>query len=313
MQVHFNIDDLPVFRNAVVTIGTFDGVHLGHQQIIRQLTTEAKACGGESVIVTFHPHPRKVVRADQHNISLLNSLEEKTTLLEAYGIDHLVIVPFTDTFSKMSAREYVSRFLVAKIHPHTLIIGYDHRFGNDRKGNYELLEEMAPEYGFKVKEIPEHIINSITVSSTNIRKALLSGKLDIANENLGYPYLLTGIVVDGDKRGRTIGFPTANLEIKDHEKLVPANGVYAIKAVIGQRPAIHDGMMNIGVRPTIGGLKRMIEVNLFDFSDEIYGEVMRVSLYHYIRGEKKFSSLDELRDQIGRDKVTISGLLVKDQ
>jgi riboflavin kinase / FMN adenylyltransferase len=312
MQVHLNIDHLPGFRKAVVTIGTFDGVHLGHQQIIRQLTTEARACGGESVIITFHPHPRKVVKADQDSISLLNSMEEKISLLETYGIDHLVIVPFTDTFSKMSAHEYVSEFLVANIHPHILIIGYDHRFGNDRKGNYELLEEMGPEYGFMVKEIPEHVINSITVSSTNIRKALLAGNLDVANENLGYPFLLTGMVVDGDKRGRTIGFPTANLDIADKDKLIPANGVYAIKAVIGQRPAVHDGMMNIGIRPTIGGLKRMIEVNLFEFTEDIYGELMKVSLYHYVRGEKKFSSLDELRDQISRDKLVISSLLVND-
>ena len=312
MQVHHNIDQLPGFRNPVVTIGTFDGVHLGHQQIIHQLTTEAKACSGESVIITFHPHPRKVVKADQHSISLLNTLEEKITLLETYGVDHLVIVPFTDSFSKMSAHDYVSKFLVANIHPYVLIIGYDHRFGNDRKGNYELLEEMGPEFGFLVKEIPEHVINSITVSSTNIRKALLAGKLALANENLGYPYLLTGMVVDGDKRGRTIGFPTANLDIPDKDKLIPSNGVYAVKAVIGQRPAIHDGMMNIGIRPTIGGLKRMIEVNLFDFTEDIYGEVMKVSLYHYVRGEKKFSSLDELKDQISRDKLIISSLLVKD-
>ncbi len=309
MQVHHNIDDLPVFRKAVVTIGTFDGVHLGHQQIIQQLTAEAKACGGESVIITFHPHPRKVVKGDHHTISLLNTMEEKIALLESHGIGHLVIVPFTDAFSRLTAREYVSHFLVAKVHPHTLIIGYDHRFGNDRKGNYELLEEMGPEYGFSVKEIPEHIINSITVSSTNIRKALLAGKLNEANENLGYPYILSGTVVHGDKRGRQIGFPTANLEIADREKLIPSNGVYAVKLAIGQRPGVHDGMMNIGVRPTVGGLKRMIEINIFNFSEEIYGERLKVYLHYYIREEKKFDSLDELREQISRDKHTVSALM----
>jgi riboflavin kinase/FMN adenylyltransferase len=309
MQVHHNIDQLPLFRKAVVTIGTFDGVHLGHQRIIHQLISEAKSCGGESVIITFHPHPRKIVKGDQHVITLLNSLEEKKELLEVHGIDHLVIVPFTDAFSKMSAREYVSQFLVSRIHPYILIIGYDHRFGNDRKGNYELLEEMGPLNGFSVREIPEQVINSLTVSSTNIRKALLAGKLEEANENLGYPYMLSGIIVHGDKRGRTIGFPTANLDVADKEKLIPANGVYAVRVRIGQRGPIHDGMMNIGVRPTVEGTRRMIEVNIFDFSEEIYGEFLRVSLYYYIREEKKFASLDDLRHQINSDKEEIVSIL----
>ena len=309
MQVHQNIDDLPLFRKAVVTIGTFDGVHLGHQQIIHQLIAEAKACGGESVILTFHPHPRKVVNSSQHPIYLLNSLEEKIELLETHGIDHLVVIPFTDQFSKMSAREYVSRFLAGKFHPYTLIIGYDHRFGNDRKGNYQLLEEMGPGYGFSVREIPEHIINSLTVSSTNIRKALLAGKLEEANDYLGYPYMLSGTVVHGDKRGRSIGFPTANLEVTDKEKLIPANGVYAVRIQAGQQRRIHNGMMNIGIRPTIAGTRRLIEVNIFAFSEDIYGEPLRVSLHHYLREEKKFASLDELRDQIIKDKKEILLLL----
>ncbi len=309
MQVHRNIDDLPLFRNAVITIGTFDGVHLGHQRIIRQMKAEANVCGGETVILTFHPHPRKVVNGSKHEISLLNSLEEKITLLSAHGIDHLVVIPFTDQFSKMSAREYVSRFLVGKFHPYKLIIGYDHRFGNDRMGNFELLEEMGPDNGFSVYEIPEHVVNSLTVSSTNIRKALLAGKLEEANKYLGYPYMLSGKVIHGDKRGRTLGFPTANLELTDGEKLIPANGVYAVMVQAGQQGTIHKGMMNIGVRPTVGGISRMIEVNIFDFSEDLYGEPLSISLYHFIREEMKFSSLEELQNQIGKDKEEILSLL----
>ncbi len=309
MLVHRNIDHLPVFNKAVVTIGTFDGVHLGHQKIIHQLKTEARGCGGESVIVTFHPHPRKVVRGDQHVISLLNTLDEKIELLEAHGIDHLIVVPFTDMFAKLSASQYVAHFLVDKIHPHILIIGYDHRFGHDRKGNYELLEDLAPKYGFYVKEIPEQVINSLTVSSTNIRKALIAGKLDVANENLGYRYLISGTVVHGDKRGRTIGYPTANIGAEDPEKLIPANGVYAVRVSLPQRGSIHDGMMNIGVRPTVEGSRRVQEVNILDFADDIYGEPIRISLYYFIREEKKFSSLEALKQQIGLDKEQITLLL----
>jgi len=309
MQVHRNIDDLPVFRNAVVTIGTFDGVHLGHQRIIRQLKEESIACGGESVIVTFHPHPRKVVKAGQQVVSLLNTLEEKIELLEAHGVDHLVVVPFTDKFSQLSAAEYVEQFLVAKIHPHILIIGYDHHFGNDRKGNYRLLEALGPVHGFQVKEIPEQVINSLTVSSTNIRKALLAGKLKEANENLGYPYMISGEVVRGDQRGRTIGFPTANIDLNNTEKCIPSNGVYAVRVNVGGDKQLYNGMMNIGVRPTVDGSKRVLEVNLFEFTKEIYGEPIRVWLYYYVREEIKFGSLAELQQQISMDKEKISDLL----
>jgi riboflavin kinase / FMN adenylyltransferase len=309
MQVHRDIEHLPKFHHGVVTIGTFDGVHLGHQQIIRQLKAESAACGGETVIITFHPHPRKVVPGNFDGFSLLNSLEEKIELLTAHGIDHLVIVPFTSEFSKMRAEDYVSKFLVAKFHPHILIIGYDHRFGNDRKGNYELLEAMGPLNGFTVREIPEHIINSLTVSSTNIRKSLKYGRLEDANENLGYPYMLTGTVMHGDKRGRTIGFPTANLDISDKEKLIPANGVYAVKVLLEKNETTRIGMMNIGFRPTVDGSKKMIEVNIFDFSEEIYGHRIRVILYQYIRQEKKFESLPALQTQLGKDREQVLTLM----
>ena len=309
MQVHRDIEHLPKFKNAVITIGTFDGVHLGHQQIIRQLKAEALAIGGESVIITFHPHPRQVVKGSQDLIFLLNTMEEKIALLGKMGVDHLVIVPFTGGFAKISASAYISQFLVAKFSPSTLIIGYDHRFGNDRAGNYELLEEMGPALGYSVKEIPVHIINSLTVSSTNIRKSLKEGRLEEANENLGYPYMLTGRVVHGDKRGRTIGYPTANLDIRDKEKLVPANGVYAVKVFTDIRGDSYTGMMNIGIRPTVDGTRKMIEVNIFDFSEEIYDSILRVNLHHYIRQEKKFESLAALQAKLAEDKLLVKDLM----
>lgn len=308
MQVHRDIDRLPSFRNAVVTIGTFDGVHLGHQQIIRQLKAEASEINGETVIITFHPHPRKVVR-EKGEVSLLNTMDEKISLMASHGLDHLVIVPFTPDFASMDARAYVSEFLVARFHPAVLIIGYDHRFGNNRAGNYELLEELAPAYGFRVREIPEHVLHTVTVSSTRIRKDLSEGKLEEANENLGYPYLLSGKVVEGDKRGRTIGFPTANLEVEDPGKLIPAYGVYAVTLSISGRPNAYRGMMNIGVRPTVDGKRRTIEVNIFNFTDMIYGETISLKIHAYLRAEKKFGSLEELKAQLSADQVSAAQVL----
>ena len=302
MQVHTNIEQLPQFRNGVITIGTFDGVHLGHQQIIRQVKAEASALKGESVIITFHPHPRKVVRG-QFNVELLNSMEEKISLLRSHGIDHLVIVPFTPEFAELSARDYVRNFLVARFHPRELIIGYDHRFGKDRSGNFELLEELGPEFGFQVREIPEHVLHTVTISSTRIRNALKGGQLVEANENLGYPYMLSGIVSEGDKRGRTIGYPTANLKIADPEKLIPSDGVYAVTLGITGKENIYRGMMNIGYRPTVDGKTRTIEVNIFNFHETIYGETLKLQLHHYLREEKKFGSLEELKAQLAADQM----------
>lgn len=308
MQVHQYIDQLPAFRNAVVTIGTFDGVHLGHQQIIRQLKTEAAACNGETLIVTFHPHPRKVVQGKDHGVELLNTPGEKISLLSSLGIDHLVIVPFTQEFSSMTAASYVKDFLVARFHPHILIIGYDHRFGHGRSGNYELLEQMGPELGFTVREIPEHILNTVTVSSTQIRNSLKEGRLAEANQFLGYPYRLSGTVVHGDQRGRTMGFPTANLDIPE-EKLLPAHGVYAVTLHIEDNARQFRGMMNIGTRPTVGGTRRSVEVHIFNFNEDIYGQKLDLHLHHYVRKERKFSSLDELKDQLGKDREEITMLL----
>jgi riboflavin kinase / FMN adenylyltransferase len=303
MQVHQLSDTLPQFKNAVITIGTFDGVHTGHQQIIAQLKQEAAAINGETVIITFHPHPRKVIASKP--IFMLNTLGEKIELLEAKGIDHLVVVAFNDDFSRQSAEAYVKDFLFARFNPHTVIIGYDHRFGRDRQGDYQLLEIYGKEMGFAVKDIPEHILNNITVSSTKIRSALFENDIATANECLGYDYFFEGTVVEGNKLGRTIGYPTANLLIENEEKLIPGNGVYAVTASLATADGFitHNAMMNIGVRPTVDGTKRMIEVNIFDFDADIYGKTVRVSLKKYLRGEVKFNGLPALQAQLALDKL----------
>ncbi len=309
MRVHYSINELPLFKNAVITIGTFDGVHTGHMKVIEQLKQEARRIGGETVIITFHPHPRKVVSAKA--IFILNTLEEKIELLQSKGIDHLVVVPFDETFAQQAPEEYIEQFLFDKCHPHTVIIGYDHKFGKNRKGDYHLLEKYGAQLGFKVKEIDEHLLHEIIVSSTKIREALMAGDLATANECLGYDYFFEGKVVNGNKLGRTLGYPTANLEIENEEKLVPANGIYAVECLIlnrewsivnGESPIIHKGMMSIGVRPTIGVSKRTIEVNIFDFAEDIYGKLLRVYVKHYLRPEVKFDSLESLTKQIDSDK-----------
>jgi riboflavin kinase/FMN adenylyltransferase len=310
MQVHYSTDNLPLFKNAVITIGTFDGVHLGHQQIIKQLKEEAVKINGETVIITFHPHPRTVVAASKP-IYLLTTLNEKIILLDKFGVDHLVVVAFDETFSNQIAEEYVQGFLYEKFHPHTLIIGYDHRFGKSRKGDYHLLEDLGKDLGFIVKEIPEQIINEVTVSSTRIRESLLKADLKTANSYLGYNYFFEGIVVDGNKLGRTLGYPTANIVIHDENKLVPSNGIYVAEAEIidessklkAESSKLLQGMMSIGVRPTVDGKNRTIELNIFDFNEDIYGKTLKVFVLFYLRPELKFDSLDALKLQIDNDKI----------
>ena len=305
MQVHTNINQLPVFRNAVITIGTFDGVHTGHQQIIAQLKQEAAAINGETVIITFHPHPRKVVAHKE--IFIINTLAEKTDLLSQQGIEHLVVVPFDESFAEQSAKEYIDHFLFEKFHPHTVIIGYDHKFGKNRQGDYHLLEDAGKQLGFIVKEIPEHVLNNITVSSTKIREALLNSDVKTANNYLGYDYFFEGTVIEGNKLGRTLGYPTANLQVEAAEKLIPGNGVYAVIAAIEQTS--YKAMMNIGIRPTVDGKKRVIEVNIFDFDQDIYGKTLRVYIKHYLRGEVKFNGLEELKSQLALDKISALKIL----
>lgn len=302
MKVYFSTETIPAFKKAVVTIGTFDGVHTGHKSILEQLKREAARIGGETVIITFHPHPRKVIVSGQPAIHLINTIDEKIELLEKNGIDHLVVVPFTDDFSQQSPEEYIEKFLVEKFHPHTVIIGYDHRFGKNRLGDYKLLEEYSARLGFNLMEIPAHVINDNTVSSTRIREAVLHGNTDVANTLLGYDFFFEGTVVDGNKLGRTLGYPTANLRIENAEKLVPGNGIYAVELEIKGRPGRLKGMMSIGIRPTIGGTDRVFEVNIFDFNEDIYGATVRVYIRKYLRSEVKFNGLDALVEQLGKDK-----------
>ena len=303
MQVHLDIDRLPAFQNAVITIGTFDGVHMGHRQVISRLKAEAAAVGGETVIITFHPHPRKIVSSAILGIRLINTLEEKTELLEQLGIDHLVVVPFTDAFANQPAREYLENFLIGKFHPHTIIIGYDHRFGRDRLGDYRLLEQYALTYKYQLKEIPKHVLDNISISSTNIREAILHSDTDTAARLLGYDFFFSGEVVHGDKIGRTLGYPTANLKVGTEEKLVPGNGIYAVYAELEGRGKRMKGMMSIGFRPTVDGRRRVVEVNLFDFNEEIYGQTLKVIVKKYLREEIKFDGLPALVKQIDPDKV----------
>ncbi len=323
MQVHRSINNLPAFKNAVITIGTFDGVHTGHLQIIKQLREEAKKANGETVIITFHPHPRMIIVSDKSEIKLLNTLEEKIELLAAQSIDHLVIVPFTKQFSEQSAEEYINDFLIKRFHPHTLITGYDHHFGKDRKGNYKMLEAYADEGNYLVKEIPGHVLNQVTVSSTKIRNAVLQCDIETGNKYLGYTYFFGGMVTEGNKIGRTIGYPTANLFVNDENKLIPGDGIYAVKVAIShhqlpyQNQTSHtrllNGMMSIGIRPTIGNSERTIEVNIFDFDEDIYRQNIRVYVKYFLREEKKFDSMTELTTAIDKDKMMSLKLLVDDQ
>lgn len=314
MKVHTDLDRLPAFNRAVITIGTFDGVHRGHQQILDTLKREAAAIGGETVIITFHPHPRKVVSSAILGVRLINTLEEKIGLLAGMGIDHLVVVPFTDAFANQAAEDYVASFLVSRFKPASIIIGYDHRFGRDRKGDYLLLEKLAPLYGYKLLEIPKHVLDQIAVSSTRIREDLLEGRLAEAEKLLGYPFFFSGTVVHGDKLGRQLGYPTANIRVPDEEKIIPGNGIYAVYADLldesgkAVQPRL-KGMMSIGFRPTVNGSKRVIEVNLFDFSTEIYDRLLRVHVMEYLRPEVKFDSLEALVKQIDQDKIDSLAIL----
>lgn len=299
MQVHRDLQQLPVFRNAVITIGTFDGVHTGHQYILQQLQGAAEACHGETVIITFDPHPREVLAPQNKTVNLLTTLDEKIQLLEKWGIDHLVVVPFTKAFSELSATAYLEDFLISTFGPHTIIIGYDHRFGHNREGGLELLEAEQQKFGFQLLEIPQQVVHDLTVSSTKIRKSLQEGSILLANELLGYPYFINGTVVHGDKMGRQLGFPTANIALHDPRKLIPAQGVYAVHVTVDGKQ--WKGALNIGTRPTFNGSELRIEVYILDFSGEIYGANIHVSFIEFIRADKKFDSVDALVIQIKDD------------
>jgi riboflavin kinase/FMN adenylyltransferase len=300
MQVYYDINHLPQFQNAIVTIGTFDGVHIGHRQIIAQLKQEAENTGGETVIVTFHPHPRAVVNEGKKAVPVLTTLNEKIFLLEKYGIEHLIVIPFDELFSNQTAEEYIQDFLYARLHPHTVIIGFDHRFGKGRTGNYRLLEEKGKALGFEVQEISEQLLNEIKISSTHIREALLHKELDKANDLLGYHYFFEGVVVNGNRLGRTLGYPTANIEVQDAGKLIPADGIYIVEILLENERL--QGMMSIGFRPVVQGTHRTIEVNIFNFDRDIYGQTLKIIVKKFVREEQNFSGLPALVEQLAIDK-----------
>jgi riboflavin kinase/FMN adenylyltransferase len=301
MKIYHNIDLFQPVPNPVVTVGTFDGVHLGHQQIFASMKEEALRCGGETVVVTFYPHPRLVIHPDSKNLKFINTQERKYEIISKNDIDHLVIIPFTREFSNLSAGEFVKRYLVEKIRMHKLIVGYDHHFGKDRLGGYNELKGQGKIYGFELKEVPAMMIDGVPVSSTKIRNALIGGDIRLANSLLGYHYSISGKVVYGNRIGRTIGFPTANIEQDDEYKLISAVGVYACK--VDYHGRIYKGMGNIGYRPTIDVGDLTIEVNIFDFDEEIYGEHIIIYFIERIRDEKKFENLSALRDQLTIDRA----------
>jgi riboflavin kinase/FMN adenylyltransferase len=312
MKVHYDLTALPQFKHAIVTMGAFDGVHKGHQQIIQRMKELAQKVQGETIIITFHPHPRKVISSVPGEIKQLTSIKERIQLLDAAGIDHLVIINFDYKFSNMTADQYVEDFLYQYFKPNTVIVGYDHHFGKGRNGNIELLKTMGAKLHFQVEEIHEQLVQSEIISSTLIRNYISEQQIKKANDLLGYAYFFEGFVVRGNQLGRTIGYPTANLHINDEEKLIPSNGVYAVK-VKGActNHEILDGMMNIGIRPTVDGQKKVIEVNIFNFDQDIYEQFITVMVYEFIRGEVKFDGLDALKNQLHQDKITATAILAK--
>lgn len=301
MKVYFGINEFKKVNKPVITTGTFDGVHNGHKKIIKNLISKAKEIEGESVMITFNPHPRLVLFPENNNLKLLNSLEEKISLLEKEGLDHLIIQPFTIEFSRLSALEYIRDLLVNKLGLHTLVIGYDHHFGRNREGSFEELQEFAQLYNFDIEQISALDIESVNVSSTKIRNALADGNVALANTFLGYNFGFTGNVVKGDGIGKTIGYPTANIELTDKYKTIPANGVYA--CLVNLEDQAFKGMLNIGVRPTINDQKHQkIEINLLGFNGNLYDKTLTIELIEKLRDEQKFDSLEELKSQLGIDK-----------
>ncbi|MFA6261989.1 MAG: bifunctional riboflavin kinase/FAD synthetase [Bacteroidia bacterium] len=301
MKIYTSLDQIPPIHNAVVTQGTFDGVHAAHQVIIDRLRSIARQHNGETVLITFDPHPRIVLHPDDHGLKLIQTLEEKIEVLQQMGIDHLVIVPFTREFSRMSSMQFIRDIIVNRIGARYLVVGYNHRFGKNREGDQEQLNEFSELYGFEVEQIPEQDIDHIAVSSTKIRHALEQGDIVTANKYLLKPFLIKGTVVQGKQVGRTIGFPTANIELGDPNKLIPADGVYAVKVLIHNQT--YGGMLNSGFRPTMDGKVHCIEVHLFDFNEEIYGEKISIEFVDKLRDEQRFSGIEALRIQLEKDKL----------
>ncbi len=307
MNIYHHIDLFQPVRNPVVSVGTFDGVHRGHQEIFRIMTEEARNCDGETVVVTFYPHPRLVIHPDSRNLRFINTQERKYEIIQRSGIDHLIVMPFTREFANLSGAEFVKRFLVDRIRTHKLIVGYDHHFGKDRLGSSIELRGLGKMHGFDVREVPALSVDGISVSSTKVRDALNRGDIRLANMLLGYDYSISGKVVYGNRIGRTLGFPTANIELEDEYKLISAVGVYACK--VDHHGVIYKGMGNIGYRPTIDRGNLTIEVNIFDFDQEIYGDRIIIYFLERIRDEVKFDNLAALREQLIIDRGRVQEIL----
>ena len=301
LKLFHSINDFQSPKKTILTLGTFDGVHIGHKKILERITQNTENGKYESLVLTFFPHPRMVLQ-EKSEIKLLNTIAEKSKLLEETGIENLVIHPFNESFSRLTAEEFVHSILVDQFHIQKIIIGHDHRFGRNRTANIDDLIAFGAEYGFEVEQISAQEIQDVSVSSTKIRKALDEGNITLANDYLGYAYFLSGEVVKGKQLGRTIGFPTANIQIEEDYKKIPKNGVYIVKTFIDNKAIF--GMMNIGYNPTVNGQKQTIEVNLFDFDADIYGQKLEISLLEYIREEQKFGSVDLLKEQLNQDKKT---------
>jgi riboflavin kinase/FMN adenylyltransferase len=302
MLIHQNGSKLPTIPYAIVTPGMFDGVHQGHMSLLKKLVVLAKERNGQTVLLTYWPHPRTVLQPEKPPIPLLTTLDEKLELFEQAGIDHVVIQPFTEAFSKMHADDFVQHILIENLQTKLLIVGYDHHFGNNREGNYQYLLDNRYRFGFELLEIPATIIDEMAVSSTKIRYALQASNIEAVKHFLGRSYCLNGTVVMGNQRGRTIGFPTANLQLTDENKLTPGDGVYAVWVELRQQRWM--GMMNIGFRPTVQGRSRTIEVHIIDFQGDIYGETLRVHVEHFLRAEKPFPSLEDLKMQLRQDLIS---------
>jgi riboflavin kinase/FMN adenylyltransferase len=325
MQIYHHINDFKRLKNAVVTIGTFDGVHLGHQQIIKELVEKSKKNGGESVILTFFPHPRMILNPENHELKMINTMAEKANILHRLGVDHLIITPFTRDFSNLSPEAYIKEVLIEQIGMKQMVIGYDHRFGKDRSGGLAQLKQFSELYEYNVTEIPEEDVRDLAVSSTRIRNALNIGDVDVANDLMGHPFTLSGKVIRGDQIGRTLGYPTANLLIEESYKLIPSDGIYAVtieilesrnknqelynpyqptsKKNLENKSQIYKGMAYIGHRPTINGMSQNIEVNIFDFEGDIYHQNLTLNFLHFIRHDIKFEGLEKLATQLGKDKL----------
>jgi len=300
LKIYNHFSEFKKLNNAVATIGTFDGVHFGHQKIIKRLCELAKSTGGESVILTFFPHPRLIIDPENQDLKMINTINEKAKILDSLGVDHLIITPFTRDFSNLTPAEYIQNILVDTIGIKHLIVGYDHRFGKDRKGGLQDLEAFSKNFNYKIEQIPEQDINDVAVSSTKIRTALLDGDVALAANYLGYNFSIYGRVIKGDKIGRTIGFPTANIFVEETYKLIPSDGIYAVTVELNNQ--VFKGMAYIGQRPTINGMTRNIEVNIFNFNQEIYGQDIKMTFLEFLRHDVKFTGLEALKVQLQKDK-----------